>query len=95
MNLKPLILLAIPLFLLNCKSQNATLYVGTFTNGDSKGIYKFDFNTKTGALSNLQLSIAIDNPSFLTYSPNRKYLYSTNGTDDGFQVHNVKIKVPK
>tara|TARA_R110002049_G_scaffold277039_1_gene455355 strand:+ start:10367 stop:11431 length:1065 start_codon:yes stop_codon:yes gene_type:complete len=84
MNLKPLILLAIPLFLLNCKSQNATLYVGTFTNGDSKGIYKFDFNTKTGALSNLQLSIAIDNPSFLTYSPNRKYLYSTNGTDDGF-----------
>lgn len=84
MKAKFLILLIIPLVLLNCKSENVTLYVGTYTAGSSEGIYKLDFNTETGALSNLTLSSITDNPSFLTYSPNRKYLYSTNGTDSGF-----------
>lgn len=84
MKAKHLILLVIPLVLFNCKTKTTSLYVGTYTKGDSEGIYKLDFNTETGILSNLQLSIAIDNPSFLTYAPNRKYLYSTNGTDSGF-----------
>lgn len=84
MKAKYLILLAIPLVFSNCKPKNLPLYVGTYTKGDSKGIYKLDFNTETGVLSNLKLSIATDNPSFLTYSPNRTYMYSTNGTGSGF-----------
>ncbi len=84
MNVKYLILLVLPLILLNCKSEEITLYVGTYTDGASKGIYKLDFNTETGVLSNLTLSTIADNPSFLTYSSDRKYLYSTNGTDSGF-----------
>ncbi|GAL67775.1 lactonase family protein [Jejuia pallidilutea] len=81
---KHFILLVIPIVFLNCKSPNIALYVGTYTKGDSEGIYRLDFNTKTGILSNLQLSVATDNPSFLTYSPDRTYMYSTNGTGNGF-----------
>ncbi len=65
-------------------AQNVPLYVGTYTKGDSKGIYSLTFNTETGALSNLNLALSIDNPSFLTYSPDRKFLYSTNGSYSGF-----------
>lgn len=76
MKAKHLILLVIPFFFLNCKSQNTPLYVGTYTKGDSEGIYKLDFNTKTGELSNKQLAVATENPSFITFSPDKKYLYA-------------------
>ncbi|GAA3596212.1 lactonase family protein [Flavivirga amylovorans] len=76
--------------LLNIQAQNIRLYVGTYTNGDSKGIYQLEFNTETGNLENKQLAINIDSPSFLTYSPDKKYLYSVNQSDDGF-VSSYKI----
>ncbi|MDB2462600.1 lactonase family protein [Algibacter sp.] len=78
MNVKQLILLMVFSTLLNCKSQNIPLYVGTFTNEDSKGIYSFQFDTETGKLSNNILAIEGSNPSFIAYSLNRKYLYSVN-----------------
>ncbi|MFS4484327.1 lactonase family protein [Hyunsoonleella sp. 2307UL5-6] len=78
------------IFSFHCFSQTSQLYVGTYTKGDSKGIYQLNFNTNTGKLSDLQLAITIDNPSFLTYSPNRKYLYSTNGSEGGF-ISSYKI----
>ncbi len=83
MRLKFFLIVFLTIFF-NLEAQNIKLYIGTFTGGDSKGIYSLDFNKKTGELNNLQLSIATDNPSFLTYSPNRDYLYATNGTDEGF-----------
>ena len=75
------LLLIFTISFLNSRAQNIPLYVGTYTNGDSQGIYQLQFNTE---LSNLTLAINIDNPSFLAYSPDRKYLYSTNGTESGF-----------
>jgi len=89
MKLKLLIIGFIFMFL-NANAQNIPLYVGTYTGspyittGNSEGIYKLQFNTETGVLSKKTLAIHIDNPSFLWYSPNRKYLYSTNGTGGGF-----------
>ncbi|GGD21667.1 hypothetical protein GCM10011368_24600 [Hyunsoonleella pacifica] len=71
-------------------AQIAPLYVGTYTKSNSKGIYKLNFNTETGELSDLELAIPIDNPSFLTYAPDRKYLYSTNGSNSGF-ISSYKI----
>lgn len=59
-------------------AQNIPLYVGTFTNENSEGIYNFNFNTKTGELSNEKLVIRVDNPSFITFSSNKKYLYAAN-----------------
>lgn len=83
MKLKWLFTLSI-FILLNCNAQTIPLYVGTYTADNSEGIYQLQFDTKTGTLTKLLLAIPIDNPSFLSYSPDRKFLYSTNGTDSGF-----------
>ncbi|MGA8438102.1 MAG: lactonase family protein [Candidatus Sulfotelmatobacter sp.] len=66
------------------------LYVGTYTGfkyvhhsktwgvGDShsKGIYVSRFHAATGELSEPELAAEIVNPSFLTISPNHKYLFA-------------------
>lgn len=83
MNAKHSILLIIPILFLNCNPQNTSLYVGTYTNGESEGIYKFDFNTKTGVLSNLQLAVNTENPSYLAYSPDKKNIYAVNENENG------------
>ncbi len=64
----------------NSKKENKsyTLYVGTFTNNESEGIYSYTFNTNTGTLSNKKLAAKLTDPSFLIISPNKKYLYSVN-----------------
>lgn len=59
-------------------SQNVPLYVGTFANENSKGIYLYQFNTKTGQLTNGRLATETESPNFLSYSPNKKYIYSVN-----------------
>jgi 6-phosphogluconolactonase len=69
---------------LSVKAQNMPLYVGTYTNGTSEGIYKLEFNPSTGELTNLQLAVATQSPSFIAFSPNKKFLYSVNESLDGF-----------
>ncbi|MFY0713301.1 lactonase family protein [Seonamhaeicola sp. NFXS20] len=73
-------IIAISILNFNCKSSTSPLFVGTFTDKDSKGIYRFDFNTKTGELNNKILSIEAVSPSFLDYSPDKKFIYSVNKT---------------
>ncbi len=57
------------------------IFVGTYTqklghvDGKASGIYTCRMDTLTGALTVVD-SVAIINPSFLTVSPNKKYLYS-------------------
>lgn len=63
-------------------AQNTPLYVGTFTTEDSEGIYQYQFNTDTGALTNKTLSAKTSSPSFITYSKNRKYIYAVNRAED-------------
>ena len=77
------------LALFNCKAQTIPLYVGTYTDGDSEGIYKLDFNIETGVLTNLQLTATTENPSFIAYVPNKKYLYAvgeSNETISAFKI---------
>jgi len=69
--------------LVNCKAQDTTLYVGTYTNGDSEGIYKLTFNTKTGELSNKQLAAKTENPSYINYSPDKKHIYAVIENEKG------------
>lgn len=61
-------------------SQNATLYVGTYTvNTKSEGIYAFNFNCKTGELSDKKLVVETVNPSFLAMAKNKLFTVSENG----------------
>ena len=73
-------------FLFFCYSiasaQNIPLYVGTYTDADSEGIYLYDFNLKTGELTNKKLAVEAVNPSYITFSSNKKRLYSVGETDN-------------
>lgn len=79
------------LIFISCKAQNTPLYIGTYTDGYSEGIYKLDFNQNTGQLSNLQLAISTQNPSFITYSRNKKYIYAVSESLGG-SVSSFKIR---
>ncbi|PWT72570.1 MAG: 3-carboxymuconate cyclase [Bacteroidetes bacterium] len=61
-------------------AQNYYMFVGTYTKGNSEGIYVYRFNTNNGGVVLLS-TIKTDNPSYLTISPNGKYLYAVNEND--------------
>ena len=63
-------------------SSKYRVYIGTYTNGDSKGIYRCTLNMKDGSLTNLKLAAESVNPSFLAIHPNRRFLYAVNEVSD-------------
>ncbi len=68
------------------------MYVGTYTGfkyvhhsktwgvgeSHSKGIYVSRFHAATGEVSQPELAAEMINPSFLTVSPNRRFLYAVS-----------------
>lgn len=58
------------------------LYVGTYTSGESKGIYRFHLDPATGALSPAGDPTDTVSPSFLAFHPSRRFLYAVNETGD-------------
>jgi 6-phosphogluconolactonase len=54
------------------------VYVGTYTNKGSKGIYVYQFDAASGKLESLGLAAETPNPTFLAIHPNRKFLYAAN-----------------
>ena len=63
-------------------SQEPYLFVGTYTNGKSKGIYVYRFNTAKGTGTEIS-TIKADNPSYLAIGPDGKHLYSANESGAG------------
>lgn len=59
------------------------LYVGTYTRPGAPGIYSYRLNPMTGDLAFLESISAGDNPSFLAFHPNGKYLYAVNELGSG------------
>lgn len=62
--------------------QKHQLFVGTYTDGESKGIYKLTFNSTMGELSNKTLVAELANPSFLKISSDKKNLYAVHEIAD-------------
>jgi 6-phosphogluconolactonase len=58
------------------KPGPVTVYVGTYTDGTSRGIYRFTFDPATGATSEPVLAVETRNPSFLALHPNGRFLYA-------------------
>jgi len=54
------------------------LLIGTYTTGDSKGIYVYRFYTETGRVAYLNQVEGIDNPSYLCVASNNRFVYSVN-----------------
>jgi 6-phosphogluconolactonase len=58
------------------------LYVGTYTNGASKGIYRLELDLASGKLSVPKLAGKAVNPSFLALHPGGRFLYAVNEIDN-------------
>ncbi|HXM44748.1 MAG TPA: lactonase family protein [Bryobacteraceae bacterium] len=66
-------------------------YVGSYSSpqgpegshGNGQGIYLFQMNPETGALSQREVIPNPANPSWLAFDPTRTHLYSANETADG------------
>jgi 6-phosphogluconolactonase len=54
------------------------VYVGTYTDRTSHGIYRFTLDPASGATTEPVLAAASENPSFLAMHPNRRVLYAVN-----------------
>ncbi|MEC9130972.1 MAG: beta-propeller fold lactonase family protein, partial [Verrucomicrobiota bacterium] len=63
------------------RASTLQVYVGTYTGGDSEGIYVFDWDSETGkATSDVTLAAESENPSFLALHPSKPLLYAVNET---------------
>jgi 6-phosphogluconolactonase len=62
-------------------AQNNYLVIGTYTSTKSEGIYVYKFDTATAENSFVSVAKS-SNPSFLTVSPNKKFVYAVNENDD-------------
>lgn len=59
---------------------NKYLIIGTYTKKASEGIYVFKFNTKTGDFAPVSIAKDIKNPSYLTVSEDKKFVYAVSET---------------
>ncbi|MFC1619466.1 lactonase family protein [Candidatus Neomarinimicrobiota bacterium] len=76
-------------FLLGCKPAESTagletngytFYVGTYTESEAEGIYKYQLNAD-GSLERVGLAAKSKDPSFLTFSVDKKYFLTVNELD--------------
>jgi 6-phosphogluconolactonase len=58
------------------KMDKLWVYVGTYTNKGSKGIYRLELDLASGKLSEPELAGATANPSFLAIHPTGRFLYA-------------------
>lgn len=63
------------------ESLTQNFYVGTYTDGDSRGIYKYELS-EDGKMKNIGLMAESTNPSFLVKSFDGKYLVAVNEISD-------------
>jgi 6-phosphogluconolactonase len=54
------------------------LFVGTYTEKESKGVYAYRFDSASSELTPLGVAAETNNPSFLAIDPSRRFLYAVN-----------------
>ena len=66
-------------------TPNLRVYAGTYTSASSEGIYLFELDSASGALTPKGLAVKTGNPSFLALHPDKPILYAVgeNAGDDG------------
>ena len=67
------------------------VFVGTYTGGKSKGIYRLEFDPVKGTLTPNGVAAETPSPSFLAVHPSQKFLYAVNevGSFDGQKTGSV------
>jgi 6-phosphogluconolactonase len=66
-------------------------FIGTYTKGDSKGIYSFTLNSAEGRITDIKAVATLENPTYLTLSHDKKYLYSVvkEGPSGGLAAYSI------
>ena len=66
------------------ESDKVLAYVGTYTGSgnNGEGIYPFEMNPQTGALSHRRLVARTASPSWIAIHPSKRYLYAINEVSD-------------
>ncbi|MDR3692145.1 MAG: lactonase family protein [Fimbriimonas sp.] len=79
----PGLLLALPSLI--PPPADISFYVGTYTSGQgSKGIYRIQLNSETGAMSEPELAAESPNPSFLVADSKHHALYAVDESNQGY-----------
>ena len=63
-----------------CAQKKEILYVGTYSQRESQGLYVYEFDRKGFAFKLLQTMPEITSPNFLAVHPSGRFLYSVNLT---------------
>lgn len=75
---------ALGLFSDHAAAADYDLLVGTYTQGSSEGIYRYRFDSDKGQISSEPLQVVKStNPSWLTLSRDRQYLFAVNENGPG------------
>ncbi len=62
-------------------ADSIRVYVGTYTSGESEGIYTFELDAETAKPTQPQLAAKLKNPSFVAISPDQKFLYAAGESE--------------
>ena len=77
-------LLTASLMSLTISAQAATLLVGSYTDGASQGIYRYQFDDKAGQIGPTPLQVVKSvSPSWLVLSADQRQLFAVNETPQG------------
>ncbi len=61
--------------------QRYCVYLGTYTDGASQGIYTCEFDLRDGSLTPVKLAVETINPTFLAFHPSGNFLYAVNESE--------------
>ncbi|MBX3177089.1 MAG: lactonase family protein [Candidatus Hydrogenedentes bacterium] len=64
------------------QAESWRVYVGTYTSGESEGIYHFTFDAETGKAGEPLLAVQTENPNFLALHPELPVLYAAGRAQD-------------
>jgi 6-phosphogluconolactonase len=59
------------------------VFIGTYTDGESQGIYRCELDLKTGKLTAPKAAARLKSPSFLAIHPSHRFLYAVNESGSG------------
>lgn len=72
-------------------SNEFIAYIGTYTNGESKGIYRLHFDANQANITGVQAAAEIEGPTYLTVSEDNTHLYAVAKQGDQGGVASFKI----
>lgn len=91
MKLKSALIMLLSCFGIVRAQEVEMMFVGTYTDGGSKGVYSYRFNQETGEAVVLD-SLEMSNPSYLTISRDDRLIYVVSEThDDQASLNIVRI----